>query len=207
MNITLLFDELKNVRLFALSRSTSVSCKCCTPLSQLKAAAAVVKCFGRLFVVDVVVDFVDTVVKKPSFINLQSRVGFDRSVGAHQDGVLFLRYSTTYAVHFLQSHSAALYAVGLRFHIYRKIILVSRGGGQMVSLLAFNSDNPSSNPAEAYIFSVEFVFEKNEKTQRGQGWPIKKFLSLRKHICLLHTVASNAASLNGQLGLLKLIAP
>ena len=150
MNITLLFDELKNVRLFALSRSTSVSCKCCTPLSQLK---------------------------KPSFINLQSRVGFDRSVGAHQDGVLFLRYSTTYAVHYLQSHSAALYAVGLRFHIYRKIILVSRGGGQMVSLLAFNSDNPSSNPAEAYIFSVEFVFEKNEKTQRGQGWPIKKFLS------------------------------
>ena len=68
-------------------------------------------------------------------------------------------------MHFLQSHSAALYAVGLRFHIYRKIILVSRGGGQMVSLLAFNSDNP----AEPYSFSVEFVFEKNEKNKKGSG--------------------------------------
>ena len=37
-----------------------------------------------------------------------------------------------------------------------------RGGGQMVNMLAFNSDNPSSNPAEGYsFFSEKFVFEKN----------------------------------------------
>ena len=40
----------------------------------------------------------------------------------------------------------------------------------MVSMLAFNSDKQSSNPAE--VFSVEFVFEKNENNQiRGRGWP------------------------------------
>ena len=38
------------------------------------------------------------------------------------------------------------------------------GGGQVVSVLVFN--NPSSNPAEAYIFSVKFVFEKNENKQK-----------------------------------------
>ena len=37
-----------------------------------------------------------------------------------------------------------------------------RGGdGQVVSELAFYSDDPSSNPADAYSFSVNFVFEKN----------------------------------------------
>ena len=40
---------------------------------------------------------------------------------------------------------------------------MGRGGGQVVSELAFYSDDPSSNPAEAYSFSVKFVLEKNEK--------------------------------------------
>ena len=44
-----------------------------------------------------------------------------------------------------------------------------RGGGQVVSMLAFNSDNPSLNPAEAYSFSVKFVFEKNENRQKEAG--------------------------------------
>ena len=39
----------------------------------------------------------------------------------------------------------------------------------MVSMLAFNSDNPSLNPAEAYSFSVKFVFEKNENRQKEAG--------------------------------------
>ena len=34
------------------------------------------------------------------------------------------------------------------------------GGGQVVSLLAFYSDNPSLNPAE--VFFVKFVFEIKE---------------------------------------------
>ena len=32
----------------------------------------------------------------------------------------------------------------------------------MVIVLAFYSDDPNSNPAEDYRFSVKFVFEKNE---------------------------------------------
>ena len=31
---------------------------------------------------------------------------------------------------------------------------MGRGGGQVVSVLAFYSDDPSSNPAEVYNFSV-----------------------------------------------------
>ena len=47
----------------------------------------------------------------------------------------------------------------------------------MVSMLAFYSDNLSSNPADAYSFSVEFVFEKNENKQKeaGDGTFIKPF--------------------------------
>ena len=32
----------------------------------------------------------------------------------------------------------------------KKLLMLGRGGGQVVSLLAFYSDDPSSNPAEAY---------------------------------------------------------
>ena len=37
----------------------------------------------------------------------------------------------------------------------------------MVSVLAFYSDDPSSNPADAYSFSVKIVFDKNENKQKG----------------------------------------
>jgi len=48
-----------------------------------------------------------------------------------------------------------------------------RGGGQVVSVLAFYSDDPSSNPAEVYNFSVKIFIEKNEnKQKRGRGRPI-----------------------------------
>ena len=36
----------------------------------------------------------------------------------------------------------------------------------MVSVLAVYSYDPSSNPAKAYIFSVQFVFEKNKNKQK-----------------------------------------
>ena len=46
----------------------------------------------------------------------------------------------------------------------------------MVSVLAFYSNDPSLKPAEACsFFSVYFVFEKNKKTKRGRGLPIKNF--------------------------------
>ena len=49
-----------------------------------------------------------------------------------------------------------------------------RGGGQVVSVLAFSSEDPSSNPADVYsFFPVKSLFEKNENiTKRGRGWPI-----------------------------------
>ena len=50
-----------------------------------------------------------------------------------------------------------------------------RGGGQVVYVLTFYSDNLSSNPAVAYSFSVKFLFEKNENKQKEDGvWPIKE---------------------------------
>ena len=45
-------------------------------------------------------------------------------------------------------------------------VLRGRGGGEVVRVLAFDSDDPSSNPAEANsFFSVKFVFDKNKKKQ------------------------------------------
>ena len=44
-----------------------------------------------------------------------------------------------------------------------------RSGGQVVSMFAFNSDDPSSNPAEVYYF-FQIVIEKDENTLKsGQG--------------------------------------
>ena len=43
------------------------------------------------------------------------------------------------------------------------------GGCEVVSVLAFLSDNPSSNPAEAYSFSLKFVLGKNENKQKNHA--------------------------------------
>ena len=43
---------------------------------------------------------------------------------------------------------------------------LGRGGDHVVSVLAFYSNDPSSNPAETYIFSVQLVLEKNENKQK-----------------------------------------
>ena len=40
---------------------------------------------------------------------------------------------------------------------------LGRGGGKVVSVLAFYSDDPSSNPAKVYSFFCNIVFEMNEK--------------------------------------------
>ena len=44
-----------------------------------------------------------------------------------------------------------------------------RGGGQVVSVLAFLSNNPSLIPAEVQNFSVKIVVEKNENKQKEAG--------------------------------------
>ena len=44
------------------------------------------------------------------------------------------------------------------------------GGGQVVSVLAFYSDDPSSNPAEVYNFSVKLLLKRmKKKTEAGVG--------------------------------------
>ena len=55
---------------------------------------------------------------------------------------------------------------------------MGRGGGQVVSVLAFYSDNPSLNPAEAYSsYFCKILFEKNENKQKDAvvGSYIKHF--------------------------------
>ena len=47
---------------------------------------------------------------------------------------------------------------------------MGRGGGQVVSVLAFYSDNPSSNPAEVYNFSVKLLLKRTKiKTKKRPG--------------------------------------
>ena len=67
-------------------------------------------------------------------------------------------------------------------------------GGQVVSGLAFYSDDPSLNPAEAYSFSVKFVFEKNENKQKEAG--IDPFLKIDSHSPLFAIKIILAVQLN-----------
>ena len=52
---------------------------------------------------------------------------------------------------------------------------MGRGGGcQVVRVLAFYSDDPSSNLAEAYRFFFKVVFEKNKNKEKEAGYdPLK----------------------------------
>ena len=55
----------------------------------------------------------------------------------------------------------------LCFEWVLKVQPLGRGCGQVVSVLAFYSNNPSLNLTDAYIFL--FVFEKNENKQKEAG--------------------------------------
>ena len=50
-----------------------------------------------------------------------------------------------------------------------KISLQGCGGGLVVSVLAFYSDDPSSIPAEVYNFFCKIVVEKNKNKQKEAG--------------------------------------
>ena len=43
------------------------------------------------------------------------------------------------------------------------------GGGQVVSIFTFYSNDSSSNPAEAFSFFCNIVFEKHENKQKEAG--------------------------------------
>ena len=47
--------------------------------------------------------------------------------------------------------------------------IMGNGGGLVVSALAFYYNNPSSNPADTYCFSVLFMFAKTENKQKRPG--------------------------------------
>ena len=53
--------------------------------------------------------------------------------------------------------------------LYITINLLGCGGGLVVSVLAFYSDDPSSIPAEVYNFFCKIVVENNENKQKEAG--------------------------------------
>ena len=51
--------------------------------------------------------------------------------------------------------------------------MLGRGGnGQVVSMLAFYSKNPSLTPAEAYNFCVKLLLKRTQINKRVRGWSI-----------------------------------
>ena len=48
------------------------------------------------------------------------------------------------------------------FDIKKYLLELGSGGGQVVSVLALYSDDPSSNPAEVYIFSVKLNLKRTK---------------------------------------------
>ena len=52
----------------------------------------------------------------------------------------------------------------------KKALIGRHGGGQVVSVLAFYFDDPTSNPADVYLqFFCEIVVEKDQKINKY--WP------------------------------------
>ena len=67
----------------------------------------------------------------------------------------------------------SVYSLGAK-HLHQ-IISEGCGGGQVVSVIAFYSNDRSLNPAEAYNFFCKIVFETNKnKQKRGRVDPLFK---------------------------------
>ena len=49
-----------------------------------------------------------------------------------------------------------------------------RGSGQVVSVLAFFSDDPSSNPAEVYSFIPQIVWKSEKNIKEAENYPFKR---------------------------------
>ena len=56
-----------------------------------------------------------------------------------------------------------------------------RGGGPAVSMLAFYSNDPNSNPIDSYSFFCKFVIEKNHNKQKEAGVGSSSILNLLKY--------------------------
>ena len=58
---------------------------------------------------------------------------------------------------------------------------MGHGGGQVISVLAFDSDDPSSKLTEVNSFSVKFMFNRTKINKKGgQSWPILKIRTKSK---------------------------
>ena len=71
---------------------------------------------------------------------------------------------------------------------------LGRGIDQVVSVLAFYSDDLSSNPAEAYSFFCNIVFEKNENKQKEAGVSplfLKKYCFVPRTIVPVNQIVTN----------------
>ena len=62
---------------------------------------------------------------------------------------------------------------GFTFYIFNQNLglsyLKGRGGGTVVSMLTIYSDDPSSNPAEAFIFSVKLCLKRKKINKKEDG--------------------------------------
>ena len=76
-----------------------------------------------------------------------------------------------YAMYSYISCTVKVLQLRLQHVFYKRIQYIQgRGGGQVVSVLTFYSDDPSLNPAEAYsFFLLKCVLEKNENKQKEAG--------------------------------------
>ena len=54
-------------------------------------------------------------------------------------------------------------------NVTKTLFYPGRGGGQVVSVLAFYSDDPSSNPAEVYNFSVKLLLKRTKINKKRPG--------------------------------------
>ena len=57
----------------------------------------------------------------------------------------------------------------MKYTSHKELSYLGCGGGLVVSVLAFYSDDPSSIPAEVYNFFCKIVVEKNENKQKEAG--------------------------------------
>ena len=66
----------------------------------------------------------------------------------------------------------------------QQVCFMGRGGGQVVNVLAFNSDDPSSNPAEPYIYSVKCCLK---RTKINKKRPVLVYL--KTQVCFIYTLS------------------
>ena len=63
---------------------------------------------------------------------------------------------------------------------------MGRGGGLVVSVLAFYSDDPSSIPAEVYNFSVKLLLKRTKINKKRPGLAHLKKINVRYIVLIIN---------------------